>query len=350
MKKFLVYFLCLSLYPQAWAMNVGFNQAWFKINYSQQYLDDYFDPREVERIFELTQNAGGKQLRLWLFEGSDFPMLNWNGSEVQSVRSDFVRNFVQTLRIARKYDVKVYMTLIDAHSYRPDKLSSQELKKLRQFFNPEGGRKFLTRVILPLLQEIEKEGLSSQISKIDLVNEGETVINRWGFNLGWKGAEQMICDWRSFIKSIKGFYSTPVTFSLRLHPLVLHPANLLGVDGPMRCADVIDFHSYSDKGKIHRCQYVKRFSQRSSKPVILGEFGQSFFNHRYDDALHVANTKSYLQEAQNCGFSEALAWRLSDVRPGHNKEARYSFEAYGKPREAYYEIQRHNQSFELKNK
>ena len=350
MQKILFYFLCLTLSLHASAMNVGFNQAWFKNDYSQQYMDNIFDPVEVERIFELTQKAGGNQLRLWLFEGSHFPMLNWSGSEVQGVRNDFVKNFVETLRIARKYDVKVYMTLFDAHSYRPDKLNPRELKKLRQFFNPEGGRKFLTRVILPLFQEIEREGLSSQISKVDLVNEGDTVINRWGYNLGWKGAEEMICDWRNFIQSIKGFYSTPVTFSLRLHPLVFHPTNLLDTNGPLKCADFIDFHSYSDKGKIHRCQYVKRFSERGSKPVILGEFGQSFFNHRYDDHLQVANTRNYLREAQNCGFSEALAWRLSDVRPGHNKEARYSFEAYGKPREAFYEIQKHNQSFELKNK
>jgi hypothetical protein len=347
----LIFLVVLSfLQPSAQAMNVGFNQAWFKNDYSHQFLDSHYDAVEVERIFKLTHAAGGKQLRLWLFEGAHFPMLRWNENEVQGLTADFIRNFLETLKIAQKYDVKVYMTLFDAHSYRPDKLKWVQLKKLRQFFNPEGGQKFLTRVLRPLFQEIEKQNLSSQISRIDLVNEGDTVINRWGYDLGWKGAEQMICHWRSFIQSIKGFYSTPVTFSLRLHPLVFHPVNLLSDDGPLKCADYIDFHSYSDKGNIYRCGYVKRFSERGVKPVILGEFGQSFFNHRYDDDLHLSNTKNYLETAQACGFSEALAWRLSDVRPGYNKEARYSFEAYGQPRAAYYEIQKHNQSLELKKR
>ncbi len=41
---------------------------------------------------------------------------------------------------------------------------------------------------------------------------------------------------------------------------------------------------------------------------------------------------------------EALAWRLSDVRNGVNKEARYSFEAFGQMRPAYYLIQKNNSS------
>jgi hypothetical protein len=329
-------------------MQVGFNQAWFKNDYASQYLDGTYDAVEVERVFALAHQAGAKQLRLWLFEGADFPMLEWEGKDPMGIRPDFVKNFIHTLEIARRYDVKVYATIFDAHSYRPDLLSRFKLKRLRALFHSDGGQKFLMRALRPFLQAIHEKGLSSQISRIDLINEGDTVINRWGYDLGWKGAEQMICQWRGFIQSHAGFYQTPVTMSLRLHPLIFHPANLLADNGPLKCADYIDFHSYNDKGNIYRCNWVKRYVERRVKPVILGEFGQSFFNHEYDDHLHVANTEAYLREAQACGFEEALAWRLSDVRPGYNKEARYSFEAYGKPRAAYYVIQEHNQSLELK--
>jgi hypothetical protein len=79
------------------------------------------------------------------------------------------------------------------------------------------------------------------------------------------------------------------------------------------------------------------------KKVIMGEFGQSFFTHRYDDGLQAHATINHLKNAKECGFSELLAWRLSDIRPGHNPEARYSFEAFGQMRPAYYIIQRNNQ-------
>lgn len=81
---------------------------------------------------------------------------------------------------------------------------------------------------------------------------------------------------------------------------------------------------------------------RKSKEIILGEFGQAYFNSKFDDDLHVKNTKAYIKSAKECGIKDLYAWRLSDIRSGHNKEARYSFEAFGKPRTAFYIIQENN--------
>ena len=53
MKWILKLFLVLSLFhfsKNTFALNIGFNQAWFKNNYSTQYLNPQFDPEEIERI------------------------------------------------------------------------------------------------------------------------------------------------------------------------------------------------------------------------------------------------------------------------------------------------------------
>jgi hypothetical protein len=314
------------------ALNVGFNQAWFHNDYGQQYLDHKFDPIEIDRIFKLARSAGSKTVRLWLFESSDFPMLNWNEKELIGIKPEFIKNFVRTLKIAEENQIKIYMTIFDAHAYAPGK----EFMKIRQFFNPKGTEQFLKLVMHPLMEEIKAQQLLSVVEKLDIINEGDTVVNRFGFNLGWAGVNKMLCTWKSAIPEIA------LTMSIRSHALLRLPLNLFADNGPLACADFFDFHSYSDQGKIHNCQRFKKYADKNIKPLILGEFGQSFFNHKYDDELHLTNTKNYIEQAQQCGFREALAWRLSDIRPGHNKESRYSFEAFGTTRPAFSVIQAHN--------
>ena len=329
------------------AINISFNQAWFHNHYAGQYLDSYFDESEVDRIFHITSLAGSKKLRLWFFESSDFPMIEWQGDQILGLKPDYIKNVIRTLELANKHHVKVYMTFFDAHAYRPDQLNFKKLKKLRNIYQGEGAKIFLRKIIAPLFKEINENGLAQVISEIDLGNEFDTVVNRFGFDGGWKGAGQMICSWREFINHLPGFNQTPVTLSVRLHPLLTLPPRLFSKEGPFACADFYDFHSYSDKSKIHACSLLKEYSTSpSSKRMILGEFGISYFNSRYDDELHTKNTKDYIQNAKDCGFKEALAWRLSDIRPGYNKEARYSFEAYGKMRPAFEVIRQNNQASE----
>ena len=106
----------------AGAIPVGFNQAWFKNHYGNQYLDEAFDPIEVSRIFKLAKSGGAGQVRLWLFETTNYPMLIWSPEgRITGIREDYVRNVVKMLEIAREHGVRIYMTLLDPQVYRPDK-------------------------------------------------------------------------------------------------------------------------------------------------------------------------------------------------------------------------------------
>jgi hypothetical protein len=231
-------------------------------------------------------------------------MIDFEQGKMIGLKDKFIKNVITTIKLAKSHHIKIYMTIFDAHTYRPDQLSGTELRKLRKLFQTAGMNILLEKVMTPLLQAIEKENLSHSVSKIDLINEGDTVINRGGFNGGWYGMSNMLCQ--------------------------------------MKCADIIDFHSYDNEGDIYRCSYLQKYSKLRKKKLILGEFGQNYFTHRYSDSLQIKNTNNFINNAGRCGFSEALAWRLSDVRDGVNKEARYSFEAFGKVRPAYYLIQKNN--------
>jgi hypothetical protein len=324
------------------AIPVGFNQSWFRNDYGVQFLDSHFSKHEVTRIFDWSVEAGSKNLRLWFLESPDFPMLEWSHGQIKGLKPEYIRNVIETLRIARERNVRVYMTILDGQAYRPDLLSASALFRLKTIYSEKGGANFLEKVIAPLLRAIQDAGLSDAISRIDISNEMDSVVKRFGFPNEWSGAARMLCQWRGFIHELSGFAQHPVTFSLRLHRLVPLPANILDDQGPMACADYLDFHSYDDQGRIENCDGLKAFADQRKKDLILGEFGQSYFNHSYDDSLQSRVTGTYLRNASRCGFKEALAWRLSDIRPGYNKEARYSHESHGKMRPAFWLIQKHN--------
>ncbi len=327
--------IAFGMISPAFAIPVGFNQAWFKSDYGKQYLDGAFDPVEVNRIFKLAKSGGADQVRLWLFETTNYPMLIWSPEgRITGIREDYVRNVVRMLGIARENGIRIYMTLLDPQVYRPDK-TDQDHARFKWIVNSTGGREFLQSALGPLLRTIHEAGFSDRISRIDLANEMDAAVNRFAFEGGWNGASKFLCDWRAFIHSQAGFESTPVSASLRLHPLLMLPGSLFERKGSMACADFFDFHSYADRGRIHRCDEIRKYSSAGGKAVILGEFGQAYFTHRYSDELQYRNTRAYIQSANACGFKEALAWRLSDIREGENPEARYSFEAFGTTRPAF---------------
>lgn len=337
-KSFLL--LILGLIPTlAIAQQVNFNQAWFHNNYGHQFMSKSFDSYEVNRIFELSHNAGAKSVRLWFFEDARFSMINFKGDKPLSLKPEFIENVIETLQLAKRNDQKIYMTIFDAHQMNPFQYELKNILRMRRLVGGKYAKAFLQNIIRPLMERIKSQGLLSVIERLDVMNEGDTFVNRFGFPLKWVSVKKMLCTWK---KEIISRFRIPLTMSVRLHPLTPLPFNFFWKRGPMECADFFDVHSYQDAGKIMSCSKLKKVAKW--KEVVLGEFGQAYFNSKYDNELQVKNTKGYIQQAKKCGISSLYAWRLSDIRPGHNKEARYSFEAFGKPRPAYYTIQQHNQN------
>jgi hypothetical protein len=326
-------------------LSIGFNQAWFHNHYAYQYLDGSFNADEAVRIFRLAKSAGAKTVRLWFFEGLGFPMLEWQGEDLRGLRPDFIRNVVHTLELARREGVQVYMTLLDAQVYRQAHHDAAVRSRFKRILSRVGFRLFLERAVRPLFHAINEAGVAGVISRVDLMNEADVAVDRAAFEGsffggGWREASRFLCQGREAIRTTWGFERTPVSFSVRLSWFLPLPSGFFDEDGPMACADFFDFHSYSDSGRIDRCHWVKHHSLRDPRPVILGEFGQSYFTAKFDDDLQAKVTRNYLESAKEWGFREALAWRLSDIRPGFNPEARYSFEGSGRSLRPAFEVLR----------
>jgi len=228
--------------------------------------------------------------------------------------------------------------------YRPYEQDAAQRARFKYVITEEGSADFLQYALRPFLRALDVAGLAGEIERIDLMNEGDAAVNRFGFEGGWKGAGRLLCQWRAAIHEQEGFAKTPVTFSIRLSRVLPLPVGIFRDQGAMTCADYLDFHSYNNTGGIHLCDRVAKYASSGGKEVVLGEYGQSYFNKRYDDDLQTKLTRTYLDQAERCGFTTALAWRLSDVRPGQNPESRYSFEADTGPRPAFHVIRERNRT------
>ena len=167
MMRFKYFFVILTalFMNHALAINVGFNQAWFKNHYASQYLDSNYDASEVERIFKLSKAAGSETIRLWFFESSHFPMIEFEQGKMVALKDEYIKNVLTTIRLAKAHDIKIYMTIFDAHNYRPDQLSRTELQNLRKIFQPAGMEIFLKKIIAPLLHAIENENLRASLPR-----------------------------------------------------------------------------------------------------------------------------------------------------------------------------------------
>jgi len=346
MKKRGVLFLILGIFLSsvtfAKPVRAGFNQAWFHDHYAGQYLDESFDQREVERVFALARTAGAPVLRLWFFESLNFPQLIWEKEQIRGILPDFIQNVIRMLKVARSSGIKVYMTFLDAQVYRPFEQNAAQRARFKYVISEQGSRDFIAYALRPFLRAVDQAGFASEIERIDLMNEGDAAVDRFGFEGGWKGAGRLICQWKAAIREQTGFAQTPVTLSIRLSKVLPLPRGIYQDEGAMGCADYLDFHSYNNTGEIHDCERISRYAASGRKEVILGEYGQSYFNKTYDDELQTRLTRNYLDQVERCGFTTALAWRLTDVRPGRNPESRYSFEADSGPRPAFQVIRERN--------
>jgi hypothetical protein len=328
------------------AFNIGFNQGWIKSSYEYQWSDQVYDAAEVRRILDLNKGAHSKTIRMWLFEGVNSTALIWKDAKVIGVHPEFLKNFEDFLKEAKKREIQVYPTF-----FSPEAVTKSNDQAIRNrwwnlFNNKYGGLDAFKEAIKPLLALLYSPEYRSTIFGIDLANEIDIALVKKFFENDWYGANKFICDLRNHIKNATplGEESIPVTASLGWPyiPLTSRGAvNIILDPNPHHsCVDFWDIHVYDNDGYINNCQKIKELVSSYNKKIYLGEFGQ--FSKAYDDKLQLSSTENFINNAKQCGFSGALAWRLSDVRDGINPEARFSFESFGKTRAAYEYIKNSN--------
>jgi hypothetical protein len=337
--KKLIFLFCISIFSDVEAFNVGFNQGWFFNSYAHQWSNASYSSVEARRVLDLAKGAGAKTLRMWLFEGPSSNALLWKNGVVVGLSTEFVKNFQDFLKAAKERDINIYITLFDGNMLRSLQSGEERSRWWNLLNNKQGARNaFETNALGPLLSILYRAEFRSAVFGIDVVNEMDAAVSAFRFEDQWSGANTFTCGIRSFVRSRRGSFSAiPVTASVGWPAIPFYnrgAANLILEPNPhYSCVDFWDIHFYSDQGTIENCEKIGDLARHYRKPVYLGEFGQK--SKSYNDSLQVSVTQKFVERAKACGFSGALAWRLSDVRPGHNPEARFSFESNGKTRPAY---------------
>ncbi len=317
---------------------VGFNQAWLGNAYGSQWAQRFDEPEAI-RMLDGTRGAGGTVLRMWLFEGLEMQGVVWDrtpGKLPAQIRTAptgldpvVLRNIERFLELAGERGVRVYLTLFDANIYSwagdaHPRYRAEWWNLLNEKYGAGAG--FRSGVLAPILEAVARH--RQAVFALDLANEGNAWMRADWFEGGWEGARSFVRRWRTFVRDLVP--DLPVGMSYGHHTAV---PDLLAERIPPDLVDFYDFHVYQDRGRIPSAGGVQAFAARCGRPVYLGEFNQA--SKAYDDRLSATVTRDFMDHALQIGLAGAFAWRLSDVRPGENPEARHSFEAFGTWRPNY---------------
>lgn len=329
-KVILLILLILSISVNA--IELGFNQAWLKNKYAHQWTQ--YDHNEAMRIIDMAKDANASMLRMWLFEGNKVEGIKWKNGKPMSIDQGYLDNLEKFIQYAKDKSIKLNFTFFDGNVILQDSFAKYKDRWWNLLNNKYNvGNHYLNNIIVPVLAVLNK--FPSTVTQIDLVNEinalnGALYIYPYMFNKQWRGINKFVCKWSKFVKE-KITYPIQITTSFGWESA---SAQVLSDKLDSSCIDFYDVHYYNNTGTIPSCYQLKAFSKIKNKPIQLGEFGQK--SKKFDNELQSSVLKKFYHNAKKCGFSKLLAWRLSDIRSGNNKEARFSFEAFGQPRAAYY--------------
>lgn len=316
------------------AFRLGFNQGWWKTAYGRQWTGELDEGHVDEMVAATARFAGpGAVLRVWLFEGADPGGVLWDGEAAPGGRAPtdahrtrptgldpaVLANLERFLERCEAHGVQAYLTLFDGNvsDFSPRAHRKAEYwNVLNEKYGAAEG--FREAVLGPVLEVAARH--RGAIFGLDLCNEVNNLVSDHWFEDGWTGAVRFVRRWRTFARArVPGL---AVTASLGHHTAVRDM-----VEGRLSrgAVDFYDFHAYNDGGWVRQADDVRALA--AEVPVYLGEFGQS--SKSYDDALQAKVTGAFLATARRLGLRGAFAWRLWDVRPGENPEARLSFYAHG---------------------
>lgn len=316
----------------AFGLELGFNQAWIKNRYSHQWIN--YDAHEAERILQLAKDSNASIVRMWLFEGTNTQGIKWEKNIPKTIDQKYLDNLEHFIQTSKRLNLKLNLTLFDGNIISQDSFKRFQNRWWNLLNNKyKTADHFLANIITPVIKLINN--YPNTVTQIDLVNEinalnGAYHIYPQMFKGEWRGLNKFVCKWSKFIKN-RTYYDLKTTVSFGWGNAV---SNILSKKLDSSCIDFLQIHLYNNEGTIPKCAELKKYITKANKPIQLGEFGQK--SKSYDSSLQTKVLKNFIKNAPKCGISSALAWRLSDIRSGENAEARFSFEAFGKPRPAYY--------------
>lgn len=301
---------------------IGFNQGWIHNYYGRQFTESGFDANEFKRVFKLSKSASANIVRFWLFPGHDpifFKLVTDHDSyRILNEQTEYLKYVEQMIKISAKEGVKLNLTLFNGVDSHFDIKDKAHINFWGHLLNDKYSvlDRFLDGPLQKLLDLIDsKESYRETVAQMDIANE----INAYAIPLmnngikfydGRPGMNKFICKVYNKIKSHKAGSHIDVTASLGYG---LEQIDLITNNVPWpKCVDFFDIHSYSNNGHIRGCKNLVSYAKKHGKKIQLGEFGQFQIPEFIDNGTQSELTKNFLLNAKKCGFSGALAWRLTE--------------------------------------
>ncbi len=281
------------------AFLVGYNEAWFGKHYGSDLTTNY-DRAVVEKTFDGIVQAGGRVVRLWLFEGREGLVLGAGAPETRGLSPAMLTNLGETLAAARARGLWVYLTAFDGNEMPVEVGPRREY--FRHLLEDELGEgvAFRTNALAPLLTMLGDH--REVIYGLDLLNEIQAPRSR--------------SFWRDPVAGPRAFIQRTTAFIKTRAPWLRVTSSAGWDEGPLDVAsgffsglglDFYDVHLYADDGDVPGAAAICARASTDGVDVIVGEFGQK--NRIVDDALQTSATESLLTNAKKHCFRAALAWR-----------------------------------------
>ncbi len=306
--------------PGAGKFTVGYNEPWFGQHYGTD-LTTSFDRNFIAETFDGMAKGGASIVRIWLFGNLQGIELGTAAPQTVGLSSDYAANLNSVLELARRRDLKVYVTMLNS----TDLWSARGAR--RDYFwnllaNKNGeGDAFRSKVLAPVLGLLNAN--RDIIYGLDLMNEIEGAIVSGYFPGFWLGARHWIRGMAAFVKAESPWL--PVTSSAGWGWGI--PEIIFGFYSGLGLS-FYDVHIYADSGRYFGAEGLCLRAASDRVPIILGEFGQH--TKTANDQLQSVLTTKFLTNAKNSCFSAALAWKFESADYFTYRNADGSFRpAYG---------------------
>lgn len=287
------------------AFIVGYNEAWLGTRYGTDLTRDY-DSAVARRTLDAIAAAGGRAVRLWLFEGREGFVLGEGSPSLRGVDPALLAHLSEVLSMARARSLFVHLAALDGNDMPAEPGPSRAL--YMQLLDPtsvEAGA-YEARVLAPLLRALEAH--RDVVVGLDLVNEIAAPRARGYFADRHAGPRAYLARTAAFVKRAAPWL--PVTASAGWDGAA---AEIARGDFSGLGLDFLELHVYADDGHIPDVAAVCARARADGIPILLGELGQA--TRTEDDALQVRATAGLIDAARGSCFAGALAWRFDAAEP-----------------------------------
>jgi hypothetical protein len=280
---------------------LGVNLAWLDNAYDHDFGNNeimkhgsvYEQHKEsMDSYFRDIRDMGARVVRLYVFER--FEGLKFEQDQVRGIDDAIVENISDVLHLARKYELYLYLCLMDTWSVSAH--AQEHLQLLNNIIAKEDVRKsFMENSLKPFLSDIRIKG-NDRIFAIDIMNEPEGMYTSiWRADIEWNDVLNFIRECASVIHETGKFR---VSCGFQHYQTLMDSKDALGE------LDFYDYHEYNDDGTL-----IPFSTLNLKRPCVIGACGQKHEN--FDDKIQSKAIEGFLKNSWKHGYAGCLLWNYN---------------------------------------